>query len=399
MSRWSSAKTSSIVILLLAQVSALSLWFMTAAVLPEIRAEFSLTASREAALSSAVPAGFVFGALVSAFLGLADRFDPRRLFCICTLVAAASGIALLHVSLLGPAAIAARFVTGAALAGVYPVGMKIAVSWGKEDRGLLVGLLVGALTLGSSMPHLVAWLGGADWRISVWVVSGLTLLSGAIILLVDLGPNHASASSFRVRAIHVAWKDRRLRYAYLGYLGHMWELYAMWSWIGVATYVSYTMSIAPQEAASLSKLTAFTGIAAGALTCVLGGLVADRIGKAQVTIIAMVVSAGAALATALTFGGPVWLTFLLVILWGLSIIPDSAQFSAMVADNAPPELSGSLLTLQTAIGFALTIATVQVVPSLASFMGWPLTLAAMAFGPIFGIWAITRQMGEIKKGA
>ncbi|MEM7068943.1 MAG: MFS transporter [Pseudomonadota bacterium] len=379
-------KTRSVTLLIFAQISALSLWFITAAILPDMLREHDLSALAQAALSSAVPAGFVVGALISAFTGLSDRFDPRRVFAICAILASASGFALLITQPGGMASIFLRFITGAMLAGVYPVGMKIAVGWGKEDRGLLVGLLVGALTLGSASPYLIAWIGGTDWRLTIVAVSSLTVVSAFLIMFAQLGPYHARSPAFAVSSIAVAWTNKRVRYAYLGYFGHMWELYAMWAWIGVATLVSYRFTMSETEAVDLSKLTAFLAIGLGGLASIAGGYVADRIGKVQVTIVAMVVSGLAAIATAASFGGPAWITFVVVIIWGIAIIPDSPQFSALVADASPPEVAGSLMTFQTAIGFALTIFTVQSAPFLVELTGWPTVLAILAAGPAFGVW-------------
>jgi len=381
-----STKFRSITILVIAQVSALSLWFISAAVLPDMLREFSISAGRQAALNSAVPAGFVVGALMSALLGLSDRFDPRGLFFICACIASVSGFGLLVLEPGGNASILMRFLTGAMLAGVYPVGMKIAVGWGREDRGLLVGLLVGALTFGSASPHLVAWLGEAEWRLTIKIVSSATLLSAILILFAGLGPFHAKSPAFEMSSITKAWTNKRVRYAYLGYFGHMWELYAMWAWIGVATYASYSLTMTEAEAISFSKLTAFLAIGLGGLACFLGGYWADRIGKARITIIAMTFSFLGAIITAFTFGGAPWITFLAVIIWGIAIIPDSPQFSALVADGAPPEIAGSLMTFQTAIGFALTIFTVQITPYAVSWTSWPIVMMIMALGPLFGIY-------------
>lgn len=379
-------KFLSITLLVVAQVSALSLWFISSAVLPDMLREFSISAGRQAALNSSVPAGFVVGALTSAFLGLSDRFDPRRLFFICASIASASGFGLLVFEPGSNLSIFMRFITGAMLAGVYPVGMKIAVGWGKEDRGLLVGLLVGALTFGSASPHLVAWLGEAEWRATIKIVSSFTLLSAILIMFAKLGPHHAKSPVFEMSSITQAWTNKRVRYAYLGYFGHMWELYAMWAWIGVACYASYSLSMSDADAVSFSKITAFLAIGLGGVACFFGGYWADRIGKAQVTIIAMVFSFLGAVLTAATFGGPPWLTFIAVVIWGIAIIPDSPQFSALVADGSPPQIAGSLMTFQTAIGFALTIFTVQITPYVVAWTNWPTVILIMAIGPIFGIF-------------
>jgi MFS family permease len=186
----------------------------------------------------------------------------------------------------------------------------------------------------------------------------------------------------------LAWTNPRIRQAYLGYFGHMWELYAMWAWVGAFAAASYAARLDVADAEALAKLTAFMTIALGGATCVLAGAVADRFGKAEVAIAAMTGSALAALLTAASFGGPVWLTFTLVLVWGMTIVPDSAQFSALVADAAPPHLTGSLLTFQTALGFTLTIGTVQAAPVIAAYLGWPALVAILAIGPILGIIAM-----------
>ncbi len=383
-------KARSIFLLLIAEVAALSLWFVSAAILPEMTREVDMSAIRQAALSSSVQAGFVLGALVSAIFGLADRFDPRRVFAASALAAGLMNAVLLIAEPGSAATIAARFMTGALMAGIYPVGMKIAVGWGQSDRGFLVGLLVGALTLGSAAPHLLALLGGADWRLTVAGASLAAGVGGVLCLFTHLGPYHGTAPQFDPKVITKAWTNRRIRLAYAGYLGHMWELYAMWAWIAVAAAASYSTTLEPQEADWLSKVTAFAAISAGGVACALAGIVADRIGKADIAIAAMVVSGLAALATAATFGGPVWLTFVIIMIWGAGVVPDSAQFSALVADASPPEQAGSLMTFQTALGFALTFVTVQLTPVLATAIGWPLVLALMALGPAFGIVAMMR---------
>ncbi len=393
------SKSVSITLLLVAIMAGMSPWFTSAAVLPDMVREAAIPPVRQALLSTGVQAGFVVGALAVSISGLADRFDPRHVFVVSALAVALVNASLLASPLGGDVAIAARFATGALLAGVYPVGMKIAVGWGTHDRGLLVGLLVGALTLGSGVPHLAAFLGDTDWRLAVTAVSLVAGLGGLMVLFCGLGPHHAVSPGFEPGAVVLAWTNRRIRAAYLGYLGHMWELYAMWAWVGAAVAVSYAAALGEASALSLGKLTAFLAIGLGGLTCAAGGAVADRIGKAEVTIIAMAASGSAAVLTALTFGGPVWVTFVLAVVWGIAVIPDSAQFSALVADNAPPHLAGSLLTFQTALGFALTIFTVQVTPVVAGAFGWPTVLALMALGPAVGIIAMLPLRRQSGRGA
>ncbi|WP_346913566.1 MFS transporter [uncultured Roseibium sp.] len=383
-------KYRSLFFLMLAEIAGMSLWFMSAAILPDMVAEVPVSDFRQAALSSAVQIGFVAGALVSAIFGLPDRFDPRRAFAASSLIAAAANASLLITVPGGDLAILARFITGAMLAGVYPVGMKIIVGWGQRDRGFLVGALVGALTFGSAAPHLLALAGGADWRWSVGVASLAAAIGGLLCLATRLGPFHAAAGDFRFRSIALAWTNRKVRLAYAGYLCHMWELYAMWAWIGLAATVSFTASMAEDKALVFGRLLAFGAIAAGGATSIVAGIFADRLGKETIALWALIFSGSAALATAATFGGPPWVTILCVLIWGAAILPDSAQFSALVADHSPPEMTGSLMTFQTALGFALTFFTVQATPVLAADIGWPAVFVFMAIGPAFGIVAMLR---------
>ena len=227
--RGATGKWSSLGLLLIAEVAGMSLWFMSAAILPDLTREFDISLFSQAALSSAVQIGFVVDAVTSALLGLAYRIDPRRFFAFCAIAAALFNASLLVAEPGGPLSIFARFATGALLAGVYPVGMKIAVGWGKADRGFLVGTLVGALTFGSAAPHLLALLGDTDWRWSLSVASAASAAGGILCLFTALGPYHAKAPRMRVGAVLTAWTDRKIRFAYAGYLGHMWELYAMWA--------------------------------------------------------------------------------------------------------------------------------------------------------------------------
>ena len=207
-------------------------------------------------------------------------------------------------------------------------------------------------------------------------------------LFTGLGPYHARAPQFSARSIGLMWTDKRIRAATGGYLGHMWELYVMWGWIGAASAAGYAMQMNPEEATNFAASTAFAAIAIGAVTCVVGGVMADRIGKAEVAGGAMVISGVMAIAVALAHGGPVWLSFVLILIWGAFVVPDSPQFSALIADAAPPEVAGSLMAVQTALGFGLTIITVQAAPLLAGAIGWPWTLGVLALGPVFGVWTL-----------
>lgn len=384
-----SLRRRSMTCLIIAEILAMSLWFVSAAILPEMIAETGLQPVQAAGLSSAVQLGFVLGALLIAVHGTADRYDPRFVFCTAAIVAALSNLGMILFEAGSTVQIAMRGVTGFCLAGVYPVGMKLAVGWSKQHRGLLVGLLVGALTIGSAAPHGIVLLGGADWRLTVSISSGLALVAAVLVLSVHLGPYHAKAPKFDPAALRLAWRFRPLRLAYVGYLCHMWELYAFWAWIAAALALSFEQA-GQSEPVHLARITTLFAIAIGGVLCIPAGGFADRIGKARVAGLFMVLSAIAAFGTALTFGGPPALSIFFVLLWGAFVIPDSAQFSALVADAAPPERAGSLMTFQTALGFLLTVVTVQGAPLVAYYLGWPTTLALLGIGPVLGVEAMRR---------
>lgn len=382
-------KARALALLSTAIILALSLWFVSAAILPEMMKEAAIAPWRQAGLTTAVQVGFVCGALVSAIFGVADRFDPRRVFALAALFGAAANLVMLAAPIGGDMAIAARFATGAALACIYPVGMKIAVGWGIKDRGRIVGLIIGALTFGTAAPYVIAFAGGAEWRATVIAASAAAALAAVVVSGVGLGPWHVRAARFDPATIAMAWTNRGVRLAYAGYFGHMWELYAMWGWATSLLLAAFAADLG-EAAKPAALLTAFAAIMAGGVACIAAGLVADRVGKARVAMVALAASALAGLATAFAFDGPAWLLGLIFIVWGAAIVPDSAQFSALVADYAPPEVAGSLMTLQTALGFALTFVTVQGAPLLADWAGWRVTLAVLAIGPALGFLAMRR---------
>ncbi|WP_291298755.1 MFS transporter [Elioraea sp.] len=384
----------SVTLLVAAVVLALSVWFSAAAVLPGLAAAHGLTLASLAGLTTATQVGFVAGALTLAATGLPDRRDPRVVFAASAVLAALANAALLVVRPDSAAALVSRAVVGAGLAGVYPVGLKIAVGWSEARRGLITGLLVGALTLGSALPHLVVLTGGPDWRMTIVATSLAAIVAASLTLGIGLGPFHRRAARLRIAALALAWSDRRIRLAFAGYFGHMWELYAFWAWVAAIAAASAAAIVA--EPVRFGAVVAFAAIALGGLLCIPAGWLADRFGRAWVAGGAMAISAAAGLAAAAGFGAAPWLVALLLIVWGSAIVADSAQFSSLVADAAPPESAGSLMALQTALGFALSAVTVQALPAVASLIGWPLALAALAIGPVLGagaMWRLTRPAG------
>ncbi|MEQ8353945.1 MAG: MFS transporter [Kiloniellaceae bacterium] len=373
------------------EVTALALWFSATAVIPSIAAEYPLSPQQVSLFTSAVQAGFVFGTLLSATLGLADRLDPRRFFMMAAIVAAAANSLMLWLEPGTMPVYAARFVIGLCMAGVYPVGMKMASSWADRDLGLLVAILVGALTLGSASPHLFNAFGGLDWRFTIAVSSASALASGLLVNLVRLGPRQNAAPAFSWLLFARAFREPALRLANFGYLGHMWELYAMWAWIGIFLAASFDTNAGGYDPLFLSRIGTFAVIGvAGVIGCLAGGWISDRFGRTFLTIGAMAVSGSCALIVGLFFGAPPLLLGAICFVWGVTIVADSAQFSASVAELSPPGLVGTMLTAQTCAGFLLTLVTIHLMPLLVEAVGWRLAFAPLALGPLFGVWAMAR---------
>jgi MFS family permease len=386
-------KRANLFLITIAEILALALWFSGTAAGPGLLAEATApVAGFQAWLTSAVQAGFVLGTF--AALALPDRFDPRRVFSASALLGAAANAIILILPPGSLADLACRFATGIALAGIYPVGMKLAVGWSsRHDTGLVVGLLVGGLTLGSALPHLVNALGGLGWRPTIAAASLSAAAAAILILRTSLGPLHATAPRFRPSQALLLLRDRGTRLATLGYLGHMWELYAMWAWIGAYLGASFAARDAAQNATAspapaLASLATFAVIGAGAIGSVGAGLLADRIGRVRVTCAAMLVSAICCLLAGPLFGAPAAVTIALGLIWGVAVVADSAQFSACIAELAPPGLTGTLLTVQVCLGFSLTLIAIQLMPWFIALAGWGGAFAVLALGPLLGIWAM-----------
>ncbi len=365
-------------------------WFSASAVAPTLAEVWQLSPASTAWLTISVQLGFVAGAVVSAILTLADRLSARRLVAgsatiaaVATLgVAAAPGIGL---------GIGCRLLTGAALAGVYPPGMKIVAGWFKESRGWAIGILVAALTLGSASPHLVRWaVSPAAWRVVLGVAAISALAGGILVLLVpNDGPYAAPSPLFSLSAAPRILKDKAMALANLGYLGHMWELYAMWTWVAAFIAASEHARRSQQsDVTGLAALATFAVVGSGAIGCWIGGRYADRLGRTLITSLAMLVSGLCALTVGFVYGAPLIALLPLLLVWGVSIVADSAQFSAAISELAPRQYVGTALTLQTSLGFLLTTATIYLLPAVAESVGWRWSMSVLALGPAIGVWAM-----------
>jgi MFS family permease len=376
------------------ELLAMSPWFSASAVAPLIVAEWSLGGLDLALLTIAVQLGFVVGALLLAITGAADVLPGRALFLAGALGAAASNVGFASIAGDAASAMVFRFATGFALAGVYPIGMKIVAGWFRRDRGLAIGVLVGALTVGASLPYLfraAGALSGLDWRAVVASASVAGIAGGVLVaLLVSRGPFDVAAPRFSLAIARAAFREPAVRLANLGYLGHMWELYAMWTWIPLFFAASFSAAgLADPAAASLA---AFAVVAAGGLGCAVAGLVADRVGRTALTMGAMAVSGSCAAVIGLSFGAPPLITLAFGLVWGITVVADSAQFSVAITELGPPGTAGSALALQTAAGFLLTGVTITLVGLLSGpdALGWQLVFALLAAGPLVGIVAMGR---------
>jgi hypothetical protein len=371
-------------------VLSMATWFAASAAAPALRREWHLSALEATVLTSAVQVGFVLGALVSAALNLPDRVHPPRLAAGGSLSAAASTAALALFVTGAPTAVLLRLVTGISLALVYPVALKLAISWFSTRRGLAVGVLVGALTLGSNLPQLVSGATGDAWRQGLLVCSGLAVIAAFMFRRVTVGPHVDAATGLRPGAVFVLVRNRGPRLASLGYLGHMWELYALWVWLP-AFAVAGLGEHGERMSAATVRLVCFVSLGVcGAAGCFIGGWFGDRVGHARTAAAAMLTSGTCCVLAAVSFGGPTLLVVPILMIWGGSAIADSAMFSVCLGSSVDRDLVGSALTLQTALGFLLTIVTIQTVPFAAAAWGWPPAIALLAIGPLLGAIAMIR---------
>jgi MFS family permease len=369
-------------VLAFALVLSMTTWLSASAVIPQLREEWNLADTGAAWLTIGVQLGFVAGAIVSSVLNIADLVAPRIVILVGSLGAAAVNLILVTVSS-ATGAVPLRLATGFFLAGVYPPALKLMSTWFRKGRGTALGILVGALTLGSAAPHLVNGLGGLDWHLVVYTTSALTAAGGLLAgFAVPEGPFPFPRAAFAPRQMGRVFANRGVRLASLGYFGHMWELYAVWAW-----FLVFFSTVDPGRGAAYAT---FGVIGIGALGCWAGGWLGDRFGRPETTAAMMAASGLCSIGIGLLLGAPTWLLLLVALFWGFTVVADSAQFSTLVTEHADQAYVGTAVTLQLAVGFTLTVATIWLVPVFEDAVGWRWAFAFLAPGPALGVLAMLR---------
>jgi len=380
-------------VIVFAQFAGTSIWFSGNAVLAELMQGWSSPSPMAGWITSAVQLGFIAGTLVFAVLAVSDRFSPRWVFLLC---AAAGALSNLTTGLAGDDLawlLGLRFTAGFFLAGIYPVGMKIAAGWYKKGLGNALGFLIGALVLGTAFPHLLkGGLSSVPWQAVIALSSGVCLLGGlSMFLLIPDGPYLVAGARFNPRAVFTLFGHRDLRAAALGYFGHMWELYTLWAFVPV--FLAAYQSGVPDFSANVS-FWSFLIIGIGSAGCSVGGLVSTRVGSARVAFIQLAVSGTCCLLSPLFFAAPPALFLAFMLLWGTAVVGDSPQFSTIVAHTAPPELVGSALTLVNCIGFSITVVSLSVMQWIAAAAPPQYLLVLLAAGPAAGLVGMRSLVGK-----
>ena len=377
-----------LVLLALVELFAMGLWFGVSAVAPQIAAEWHLDPATTAWLTLAVQLGFVAGTLLSALLNLADIVRTRHVLAVSAACAAIANAILAIFATSAGTAIALRFVTGVFLAGVYPPGMKLIATWFRQGRGFALGVLIGALTLGKASPYLVNAVGSKQWRVNAGFASVMAIVAVVLVVFfVREGPYALPNQPFDIGQIAKAFRNRGVRLANFGYFGHMWELYAMWTWAPVMIRASLKASGDPPF---FAEAASFVVIGAGAVGCVVAGRVADRIGRPVVASAAMIVSGACCVVIGFFYGHSPIALLVIAAIWGATVVADSAQFSACVTELGDPRYVGTALTIQTCIGFLITTISIRMMPPLVARVGWQYAFAALAMGPFLGTVAMLR---------
>jgi MFS family permease len=377
-----------LVLLATTLVLSMSTWFSASAVIPQLRRDWGVSDGAAAWLTIAVQIGFVAGALFSGVFNLSDIISPRHVILGGSIGAAFANSLLV---IIGDASIGIplRFATGFFLAGIYPPALKLVSTWFQRGRGNAIGIVVGGLIVGNALPHLVNGLGGLDWQLVIYATSLLTILGGLIAeFAVREGPFPFPKATFDPRQIGRVFANRGVRLASFGYFGHMWELYAMYAWFLV--FFTEHLRLRSAGLGPAAAYATFSVIAIGGLGSWGAGIVGDRWGRTKTTSIMLAFSATCCVLMGFLLDSPTWIVILLGLIWGFTVVADSAQYSTMVTELADQTYVGTALTLQLAVGFTLTVATIWLIPILEDFFGWRWAFAFLAPGPILGLVAMLR---------
>lgn len=388
--RITSERRKTLAVVSLATLFGLSVWFSTNAIGPALEAEKGFSTSDLSWLTIAVQLGFVAGTVIIAVTNLADLINARYVFGTSAAMAGLFNLGVIPLDDFG-AVLGVRCATGIFLAGVYPPGMKIISGWFQSGRGIALGIMIGALTIGSGSPHLLRSGFVDNWEATIIgssILAGLSAL--LVVLLVRDGPYNGSGAKFDPRYLLRVFTERGPRLTLFGYLGHMWELYAMWAWIGVFLGTVYGAKTITGTSFELASALAFAAFVAGAIASYAAGLMAERWGRAYTTSLAMLISGASALFVGFLPIDWEWAIAVLVLVWGASVIADSAQFSTSMTELCEPEYIGTMLTFQTGLGFALTAISIRLVPIVENSAGWGWAFAILAIGPALGIAAMMR---------
>jgi len=381
-------------VIVFSQFAVTSLWFAGNAIIADLQPAMNVGIQNIGIITSAIQLGFITGTLLFAFFSVSDRYSPRKLFLFCSVLGSISNILIYLVAYNLFSLLILRFITGFFLTGIYPVGMKIAAGWYKEKLGNAIGLLVGALVLGTAFPHLLKSLGGSlPWEQVIFIISGISLIGGiSMYLLVKDGPYIHSGTKFDQRALIKIFKYKKLRSSALGYFGHMWELYTLWALVPIILLYYVKLNTVELNISFWS----FIVIASGSVGCIIGGVISKKIGSARVAYSQLALSGFCCLISPVMFYTTTTIFLAYLVFWGIVVVGDSPQYSAIIALAAPKELVGSALTIVNSIGFALTILSLWFVYQFLGVIEISYALILLALGPILGLISMKKLLSKVK---